>query len=74
MAVVSVAVALIGFGLAYFKYCRRSWEQQREVRQYGSLYPVFLNKWYVDELYDALVRQSGERRGRQFVEIRFEDR
>jgi NADH-quinone oxidoreductase subunit L len=54
MAVVSVAVALIGFGLAYFKYCRRSWEQQREVRQYGSLYPVFLNKWYVDELYDAL--------------------
>ena len=54
MAVVSIAVALLGFGLAYFKYCRRSWEQQREVRQYGALYPVFLNKWYVDELYDAL--------------------
>jgi NADH-quinone oxidoreductase subunit L len=54
MAAVSVAIALIGFGLAYSKYCRRSWEEQREMRQYGALYPVLLNKWYVDELYDAL--------------------
>src|SRR6266516_1143623 len=42
MAAASVAIALIGFGLAYSKYCKRSWEQQREIRQYGSLYPVFL--------------------------------
>jgi NADH-quinone oxidoreductase subunit L len=54
MAAVSVAIALIGFGLAYFKYCKRSWEEQREIRQYGPLYPLFLNKWYIDELYDAL--------------------
>jgi NADH-quinone oxidoreductase subunit L len=54
MAAVSVAIALIGFSLAYFKYCKRSWEEQREKRQYGALYPVFLNKWYIDELYDAL--------------------
>jgi len=54
MAAVSVAIALIGFGLAYFKYYKRSWEQEREVRQYGPLYPALLNKWYVDELYDAL--------------------
>ena len=54
MAAVSVAVALIGFGLAYSKYCKRSWEEQREVRQYGPLYRVFLNKYYIDELYDAL--------------------
>jgi NADH-quinone oxidoreductase subunit L len=53
-AAISVAIALIGFALAYFKYCKRSWEQEREVRQYGALYPVLLNKWYVDELYDAL--------------------
>src|SRR6058998_394294 len=55
MAAASVAIALIGFGLAYLKYCKRSWEEQREVRQYGSLYPVFLNKYYVDEGYDFLV-------------------
>jgi NADH-quinone oxidoreductase subunit L len=54
MAAVSVAIALIGFGLAYSKYCKRSWEEQREVRQYGSLYSVLLNKYYVDEIYDAL--------------------
>ena len=47
-------VALIGFSLAYFKYCKRSWEQQREIRQYGPAYPVLLNKYYIDELYDAL--------------------
>src|SRR3989441_460184 len=52
MAAASVAIALIGFGLAYSKYCKRSWEQQREIRQYGSLYPVFLNKDYVDGGYD----------------------
>ena len=54
MAAVSVAIALAGFAFAYFKYCKRSWEEQAEVRQYGALYPVLLNKWYIDELYDAL--------------------
>jgi NADH-quinone oxidoreductase subunit L len=54
IAAVSVVVALIGFALAYSKYCKRSWEQQREIRQYGPLFPVFLNKWYIDELYDKL--------------------
>ncbi len=54
MAAVSVAVALIGFSLAYSKYCKRSWEEPREVRMYGPFYRVFLNKWYIDELYDVL--------------------
>jgi NADH-quinone oxidoreductase subunit L len=64
MAAVSVAVALIGFSLAYFKYCKRSWEQQREIRQYGALFPVFLNKWYIDELYDALFVNRAKDAGR----------
>jgi NADH-quinone oxidoreductase subunit L len=54
MAAVSVAIALIGFGLAYLKYYKRGWEERREVAQYGPAYPVLLNKYYVDELYDAL--------------------
>src|SRR5262249_38270503 len=54
MAAVSVAVALLGFSIAYFKYCKRSWEEQSEIRQYGPAYPLLLNKWYIDELYDAL--------------------
>jgi NADH-quinone oxidoreductase subunit L len=54
IAAVSVAVALVGFLLAYSKYCKRSWEEEREKRQYGALYGWLLNKWYIDELYDAL--------------------
>jgi NADH-quinone oxidoreductase subunit L len=54
LAAVSVAVALVGFLLAYSKYCKRSWEEEREKRQYGPLYGWLLNKWYIDELYDAL--------------------
>ena len=54
IAAVSVAVALLGFFLAYSKYYKRSWEEQREIRQYGPLYGWLLNKWKIDELYDAL--------------------
>jgi NADH-quinone oxidoreductase subunit L len=54
MAAVSVVIALIGFSLAYSKYCKRSWEQEREIRQYGPMFNVLLNKWHIDELYDAL--------------------
>ena len=66
MAAASVAIALIGFALAYFKYCKRSWEQEREVRQYGSMYNVLLNKWYVDELYDALFVNRAKDSGNSF--------
>src|SRR5215471_6322601 len=54
MAVASVAIALLGFTLAYFKYCKRSWDERREIRQYGPFYPWLLNKWKIDELYDLL--------------------
>ena len=40
MAAVSVAIALLGFLLAYFKYCRRSLGGEREKRQYGALYAL----------------------------------
>src|SRR6266571_3876268 len=64
MAAVSVAVALIGFGFAYSKYCKRSWEEEREVRQYGQAYRPLLNKWYIDELYDALFVNRAKDAGR----------
>jgi NADH-quinone oxidoreductase subunit L len=54
LAAFSVAVALVGFLLAYSKYGKRSWEEQREIAQYGGFYRWLLNKWYIDELYDAL--------------------
>src|SRR5438093_1970139 len=36
MAAFSVAVALIGFSLSYFKYCKNLCEKQREVSQCGA--------------------------------------
>ena len=54
MAAVSVGIAALGGALAYFKYGKRSWEEQREIRQYGPMFRVLLNKWYIDELYDLL--------------------
>src|SRR5436309_3485040 len=63
MAAVSMAIAFIRFWLARSRYCKRSWEEQRELRQYRSLYPVFLNKYYVDEIYDYLFVNSAKDTG-----------
>ena len=58
VAVVSVAVALIGFGLAYSKYCKRSWEEQRELQQYGGAYPVLQNNALCVIVNDNLVTHT----------------
>jgi NADH-quinone oxidoreductase subunit L len=54
MAGLSVLIALGGFYLAYLKYYRQAYRAEREVASYGAAYPVLLNKYYIDELYDAL--------------------
>lgn len=47
----SVAVAVGGISVARYIYLRMK-ESERPTG--GRLYPVLLNKWYVDELYDLL--------------------
>jgi NADH-quinone oxidoreductase subunit L len=47
----SIAVAISGILLARYIYIRLK-ESQRPTG--GFLYPILLNKWYVDELYDFL--------------------
>jgi NADH-quinone oxidoreductase subunit L len=54
MAAVSVLIALAGIYLAYRKYYRTSYREETEVASYGAVYPVLQNKYYVDQLYDAL--------------------
>jgi NADH-quinone oxidoreductase subunit L len=54
MAAFSVLVALIGFFLAYTAYYKRSGLAERVSAQFRGLYTTLLNKWYVDEIYDAL--------------------
>jgi NADH-quinone oxidoreductase subunit L len=54
MAAVSVAIAVVGFLIAYTTYAKKSDRAERVSAQFKGLYHALLNKWYVDELYDAL--------------------
>jgi NADH-quinone oxidoreductase subunit L len=56
MAVSSI-VALAGIGLATFLWLKNRQIPDRMAAQYPGLYKLLLNKYYVDELYDAAIVQ-----------------
>ena len=56
MAVSSI-IALLGIGLATFLWLKNRQIPDRMARQYPGIYRTLLNKYYVDEMYDAAVVQ-----------------
>jgi NADH-quinone oxidoreductase subunit L len=64
MAAVSVAVAFIGFFIAYTTYYKKSDRAERVAAQFKGLYTTLLNKYYVDELYDAVFVNRAKDGGR----------
>jgi NADH-quinone oxidoreductase subunit L len=54
MMVLSVAVALTGIFIAYSVYIKRPVTAERLAARAGAAETILLNKYYVDELYDAL--------------------
>jgi NADH-quinone oxidoreductase subunit L len=54
---VSSAIALIGIGLAAFIWLKRRDVAASMARTYAGLHRLLLNKYYVDEVYDATVVQ-----------------
>jgi NADH-quinone oxidoreductase subunit L len=54
---VSTGLALAGIGLAWFFWRRRPDIPAGMVRSAGGLYRLLLNKYYVDEIYDAVIVQ-----------------
>ena len=64
MAAVSVAIAVIGFLVAYTTYYKKSDRAERVATQFRGLYHALLNKWYVDELYDGLFVNRAKDLGR----------
>jgi NADH-quinone oxidoreductase subunit L len=55
LTIVSVAVALAGFGLAYLMYYRRTLAPERfSALAGGFFYRLSYNKYYVDEIYQAI--------------------
>jgi NADH-quinone oxidoreductase subunit L len=54
LMLLSVAVAVVGFLVAYLWYVEHPEAAARAAAKAGPIYRVVLNKYYVDELYDAL--------------------
>ncbi|HEX9462018.1 MAG TPA: NADH-quinone oxidoreductase subunit L [Alphaproteobacteria bacterium] len=59
-------VGLIGIGLAYGFYIRDPRIPARLAQRFAGLYQFLLNKWYFDELYDALFVRPAFGLGRGF--------
>jgi NADH-quinone oxidoreductase subunit L len=52
---IAVLVALIGFLIAWWFYIRRPQTPERLAQSFAAPYKLLLNKYYVDELYDAVI-------------------
>ncbi|MDQ4076181.1 MAG: NADH-quinone oxidoreductase subunit L [Chloroflexota bacterium] len=50
---ISSVVAIAGIGLAYVMYATRQVDPEDVAETAGPLYEGSLNKWYIDEIYDA---------------------
>ena len=55
---------LIGLGIAYMMYIARPEMPARLARMFPVLYRFFLNKWYFDEIYDAIFVRPAKWLGR----------
>jgi len=69
---ISVAVALIGIFIAYTFYVRSPETPKKLAERCSGAYRMLLNKYYVDELYDAVFIQSTIR-GSTALWRRFDD-
>jgi NADH-quinone oxidoreductase subunit L len=54
-AAIAVGTALVGFLVAYWLYLARPGKADRLAKSMAPAYRTLLNKYYVDELYDAVV-------------------
>lgn len=60
---VSVAIAVIGIGLAWLMYVKNPQMPANFVASFKGLHRAVFNKWYVDEIYDALFVNPTKRLG-----------
>jgi NADH-quinone oxidoreductase subunit L len=54
---VSTAIAVAGIALAWFIWVKRQRIADNAARAFAPLHRLLLNKYYVDEIYDAMVVQ-----------------
>jgi NADH-quinone oxidoreductase subunit L len=58
------AISVIGIGIAYLLYVARPGSAARLIHRLPGLHRLFLNKWYFDELQDALFYRPAIATGR----------
>ena len=61
LMLVSIAVALGGIGVATIFFLRQPERAARVATSAGAVYRMLLNKYYIDELYDAVIVQPIKR-------------
>jgi NAD(P)H-quinone oxidoreductase subunit 5 len=69
MAGASVGVSLIGITLASLMYLRRQIDPSAIAQQIQPLYKLSKNKWYFDDIYEAVFVKGSRRLARQVLEI-----
>jgi NADH-quinone oxidoreductase subunit L len=60
LLVLSSVIALGGIGLAYFIYLQNPSIAENTARSLAPLYNVFVHKYYVDEIYNAVFVRPGK--------------
>jgi NADH-quinone oxidoreductase subunit L len=55
LAIVAVASALLGWGVAYWFYIRQPGKPEQIAKSVRPVYNTLLNKYYVDEFYSAVI-------------------
>jgi NADH-quinone oxidoreductase subunit L len=55
LAIVAVITALLGFAIAFWLYLRQPGKPEQLAKAMRGLYNTLLNKYYVDEIYAALI-------------------
>ena len=60
IALISVIIATLGIGTAYLFYLRQQELPDRLSRRFKSLYSLLINKYWVDEIYQAIFVDFGK--------------
>jgi NAD(P)H-quinone oxidoreductase subunit 5 len=69
MAGNSVGISLIGITLASLMYLRHKIDPAAIAEKIPALYQLSKNKWYFDDVYDAVFVQGSRRLARQVLEV-----
>jgi NADH-quinone oxidoreductase subunit L len=64
LIIVSSVVAIAGIGLAYAIYIRNPKTAESTAQSFSGFYKVLAQKYYIDEIYDALFVNPGKRLSR----------